>query len=207
MCGASSQQKQIEQEQSAFYQQAIQQQSQTYAEDQQILQYMQGIYEPILAKGPNQEGFSTQEVNSLNAQAIEGTAKNYSAAGKAVSEQLAAEGGGDTYLPSGASAQLRGEVATSAAQQQSAEEQQIVQANYQQGYNQWLAASEGLGGVAAQLNPTGYSGAATAAGSAAGTTANQIAQENNSWINAAIGAAGSIGAGFATGAGKGIFGG
>lgn len=193
MCGASSQQNQVESEQNEFYQQAIQEQSQVYGEDQQILQYMSGIYEPILAKGPNQQGFSTTQLNSLNTTAVEGTAQNYSQAAKAVGEQTAAEGGGDTYLPSGGTAQLKGEVATAAAGQESSEENQIQQADYQQGYNEWQSAAQGLSTVAGDLNPVGYSGAATSAGSATSSTANQIAEENNSWINAALGAAGSVG--------------
>lgn len=197
MCGASDEQKQLDQEQTEFYNQAMQQQSQVYGEDQQILQAMTGIYEPILAAGPNQQGFSAAEKNSLDTQAIEGTAQNYQGAAKAVNEQIASEGGGNTYLPSGAATQLKAETAAASAQQESSEEQQITQADYQQGYNEWQQAASGLSGVASELNPVGYSGAATGAGSAAATTANQIAEENNSWINAAIGAAGAVGGGLA----------
>lgn len=193
MCGASGQQTQVENEQNQFFQQMMTQQSQVYSEDQGILQQMQSIYAPILAKGPNQQGFSASELNSLNTTATEGTAQNYEQAAKAVNENIAAEGGGDTYLPSGAATQLKAETAAASAQQESGEEQQITQANYQQGYNEWQNAAQGLSTVAGDLNPVGYSGAATGAGSATSSTANEIAQENNSWLNAAIGAAGSIG--------------
>jgi hypothetical protein len=193
MCGSTSSQNNLDAEQTAFYQQAQQQQATVYGENQQILSYMTGLYEPILAKGPSQQGFSQAENTSLNSQATEGTAQNYQNAAKAVGEQTAAEGGGNTYLPSGAATQLKAETAASAAQQESSEQEQITQANYNQGYSEWEQAASGLGGVASDLNPTAYSSSATSAGSAAASTANQIASENNSWINAALGAAGAVG--------------
>lgn len=194
MCGgASDQQKQLDQEQSDFYQEAMNQQTQVYGEDQQILNFMSNLYEPILAKGPNQQGFSQEENNALNTQATEGVAQNYKAASTAANEQAAALGGGDSYLPSGVTASMNAGIDEAAAGQRSSEQSQITQANYTQGYNQWLAAAEGLSGVSSQLSPTGYSGAATGAGTAASNTAAQIAQENNSWMNAALGAVGGIG--------------
>lgn len=193
MCGATSAQNTLQTEQTQFYQQAQQEQSTVYGEDQDLLAKMESVYEPILNAGPNQKGFSQAEDNNLNTQAVEGTAENYSAAAKAVGEETGAAGGGDTYLPSGGATQLKEETANSAASQESSEESQIQQADYAQGYNEWQTAAEGLSGVASDLSPTAYSTAATNAGSAASTTANDIAQENNSWINAAIGAAGTIG--------------
>lgn len=193
MCGASSQQNNVEQEQNEFYQQAITEQSAAYSEDQEVLNQMKSIYSPILAKGPNQQGFSQEELDSLNTGAVEGTAENYESAAKAVNEEVAAEGGGNADLPSGGATELKAQTAAAAAQQESSEENQIEEADYSQGYNEWQNAATGLATVAGQLNPTAYENAATSAGSATSTTANEIAQENNSWINAAIGAAGSIG--------------
>lgn len=194
MCGGPTQaQQQLQAEQADFYKQATEQQAQVYAEDQQILQAMEGIYEPILQKGPNQEGFSTEELNSLNTEAVEGTAQNYAGAAKAVNENLAAEGGGTVSLPSGGATQLKAEVAAAAAGQESSEENQIKQADYAQGYSEWQDAARGLATEQGFINPVAYSGAATNAGAAEGVTANEIAQENDSWINAAIGASGTIG--------------
>jgi len=212
MCGASSQQMQLQQAQIDFYNQGTAEAEQTYAEDQSLLKQMQAVYDPILAKGPNQEGFSEAELNDLNATAVDTTAQNYQSAAKAVNEELAAEGGGDSSLTTGAATQLKEQTAESAARQESAEESQIKQADYAQGYNEFQGATAALEDVSGQYNPIGYSGAATGAGSAASTTANEIAQENNSWINAAIGAAASIAGDVATGgmdnlgAGKGFFG-
>jgi hypothetical protein len=206
MCGASSQQNNVESEQNQFYQQAMTEQSAAYSEDQEILNQMKSVYEPILAKGPDQQGFSEAEENTLNTQAVEGTTQNYSQAAKAVGEETAAEGGGNAVLPSGGATELKAQTAAAAAQQESSEESQIQEADYAQGYNEWQNAATGLATVSGQLNPTAYSNAATSAGSATSTTANEIAQENNSWINAAIGAAGSIGGAVVSENPGGIFG-
>ena len=128
----------------------------------------------------------------MNAQAVEGTAANYKQAATAVNEHLAAEGGGTNPLPSGGQEQLQQEVANSAAANESNQETQIQEANYAEGARQYGAAASGLEGIATGTDPLGYENAATASGSAAANTANQIAQEDNSWVNAAIGAAGTI---------------
>ena len=194
MCGGpTSAQTELQTEQTQFYQQQQEEAGQTYAEDQQLLKQVTAIYQPILQKGPSQQGYSTEELANLNSQAVEGTAQNYSQAAKAVNEKMAAEGGGDIALPSGAQEQLQEEVATSAAGQESQQESQILQGDYQQGYNEFVNAGNMIMGASGQLNPNAYNESANQGGSAASQTANEIGQEENSWINAAIGAAGSIG--------------
>lgn len=199
MCGATAAQNNLQAEEAAFYQENTQEASQAYAEDQQILGQITAITEPILAKGPNQTGFSTAETQNLNAEAVEGTAENYGAAAKAVNEEIAAGGGGDTGLSTGGTDELREEVANSAAATESGEESQIKQADYAQGYSEYENAENALETASGQLNPAAYSAAATSAGNAEENTASAIANENDSWINAAIGAAGAIGAGWAKG--------
>lgn len=194
MCGATSAQDQIQQEQMQQYQQMQEMTAQEFAAQQAIYGPMAAKFESIFNAGPNQKGFSDAETNDLNASAVEGTASNYKQAAKAVNENIAAQGGAPG-MSNGASAQLRSEVATSAAAMESNEETQIKQADYNQGYSEWQAAGEGLLSIAAGDNPLGYANATTGAGSAASNTANEIAQENNSWLNAVIGAAGDIGGG------------
>jgi len=194
MTGPTSQQVTLQNEQIQAYQQAQQLTAQQYANQQSIYGPMVGMFQSIFQKGPNQEGFSGAEKSQLDAQAVEGTAENYSQAAKAVGESEAAEGGGNNPLPTGAQEQTKAEIATSAAQEESGQETQIDQADYQQGYNEWLSAAGGLESIAAGENPLGYESNETSAGSAASSTAAQIASEDNSWINSAIGAAGAIGA-------------
>lgn len=198
MCGATDAQNQLQQEQLDAYQQAQDLMEKQYGNQQAIYAPMAAMFQSIFAKGPSQQGFSDAQLTDLNAGAVEGTAQNYSQAAKAVNENIAAQGGGTNPLPSGGQIQLKQQVANSAAQEQSRETSQIRQADYQQGYNEWINAASGLTSIAAGENPLGYQSNAISSGSAAGTTADQIAQEQNSWINAAIGAAGAIGGGLAT---------
>lgn len=204
MSGPTDTQLQLQQEQIDAYQQAEQLTKEQYANQQAIYGPMISQFQSIYANGPSQEGFSDEEKERLNAQAVEGTAHNYSSAAKAVGEQEAALGGGTNPLPTGAQLQQKEQVAESAAQEESSQESQIEAADYSQGYKEWEAAGQGLQTIAAGANPLGYEGAATGAGSAAGTTADQIAEEDNSWINATIGAVGSA-AGMASGAAVGKY--
>lgn len=193
MCGATSAQEDLQSEQMAFYKTANEQSATTFAEDQAILKQMQDVYSPILAKGPNQKGFSDEERNNLDSQAIEGTADNYSKAARAVNESIAAEGGGNIPMPTGSQIALKEQVAEAAAREESRQQSEIINADYTAGRTQFNQASEALLSASHELNPTAYSNAATNAGSAASKTASDIAAANNSWVNAALGAAGSIG--------------
>jgi hypothetical protein len=211
MC-ASGAQNSIQQEDIQTMQGYAAQQATQYENQTALYAQVKSVLDPILNAGPNQQGFSAAELNDLNAQAVEGTAENYSAAGKAVGENLAGEGGGDNPLPSGAQTQLKQQAANSAAEQESSEETQIQGANYQQGRENFTNAEQGEMAIAAGENPTAYSSAAINAEGTAGSEANAIASENTSWINAAVGAAGAIGTGIATGGmsnlgkGEGFFG-
>ena len=193
MCGATQQQQQLESEQAAFYQEATQESNTAFAQQQALHQEMLSVYAPILQAGPSQEGFSQQEKDVLNAQAIEGTAENYEQAARATNERIAAQSGGQPSLPTGGQIQLQEELATSAAAEKSKEQTQIQEASFAQGEQNFANATSAVEGVSGELNPVAYEGAATGSGSAAATTANQIAEENNSWVNAALGAAGSLG--------------
>jgi hypothetical protein len=191
MC-ATGQQTDLSNEQTAFYGQLQQQDAQNFGEFQSIMPQLTGPLEKVISGGPSQQGFSQGELNSLNTTATEGVAQNYASASKALKENQAAEGGGNTYLPSGVNSQEQESLLSSSAQQQSSEQQQIQQAGYAQGNANFNAATSALEGEQGELNPNATAGEATSAGSAAGNTANQIAQENESWEAPLIGAVGSV---------------
>lgn len=193
MSGPSAQQLQLQNEQIQFYQQGMQESSAAFAEQQGLLKQMEAVYEPILAKGPNQNAYAGPEQEALDASAIEGTATNYTQAARAVNETLAAQGGGDNPLPSGGSEQLREEVASSAAAEQSREETQIEEAGYAAGEQEFEQAGGALSTASGQLSPTSYETAATGAGASAETTAKDINSEENSWIAPVLGAVGAVG--------------
>lgn len=191
MCGASSQQKDIEKQQAAFYQQLTQQYGVTFSENQSILKSLTKAFTPILEAGPNQRGFSDEERANLNSQAVTGTGRNYAKASAALGAIQGAEGGGTAFIPSGAKHQQQLQLASSAAQNESDIQSNIVAADYSTGRDNYFRAAGALGGVAGELNPIGFANAATGAGGAAAETANQITQASNSWMNLVSGALGS----------------
>lgn len=198
MCGASSQQKDIEKSQAAFYNEMTSEYKSVFGQAQGILSTLTKSFQPILDKGINQQGYSPDELANLNSQAVTGTGVNYAKAKEALANQQAAEGGGNTFVPTGAKEQQNLELASSAAQNESAIEGKIASDNYSTGRENYLSAANALGGVASQLNPAGLANATTGAGGAAASTADAITQANNSWMQlagAGLGAAGTAIAG------------
>lgn len=171
--GATSEEKSLDAQQAALAQQEAQFYStlqstfqQQFAQQTAILNTLQSVWGPIFQAGPSQEGFSQQEKSALTTQAMEGTSSEYQKALQATNDAIAARGG-DSFLPSGADAQVRANVATAAAQNQSQENLNIQQADYERGYQNFLAASNALSGVSTQYNPLGYAGTANQGGGTA----------------------------------------
>jgi len=177
--GASAAQEAQAQASANFTNTLTQDYSQQFANQSAILNTLNNSLAPIVAGGPNQFGFSGAETNNLNAQAIQGTGQQYANASKALGAQQAAQGGGNSYLPTGAQAAQKGALASSSANQASNQLLGIQQAGYQQGYNQYQSAIGQLGGVAGMYNPTGYAGQATSAAGQAFNAATQVQQMNN----------------------------
>jgi hypothetical protein len=203
MCGSNQQQQDITDEQQQFYQNLTQQYSTIFGENQAITGALTSAFTPILQAGPSQTGFSPAEDTALQTQNTEGVATNYAAAQKATADILAARGGGNTLLPSSVDSTLLAQNANQAAAQRAAGSLNIENENYQQGYQNWQAAASALGTTAGLLNPTTYSTSATGAGSAASTSAYQVAEAANSPWNAAFGALGNVaGLAASTGTGK-----
>lgn len=192
MCGPSASQTTVQADQIDLTNQVMQQNQQVYRESQGILQSLNSAFAPILAAGPNQTGFSQAEDTNLNTEATDQTAKNFSNAQRTLQENQAAQGGGNSFEPGGVQQSENESLAATAEGVQSNEQQQILQANYAQGRQNFNTAAGVLGNEASTLNPVGTATAATGAGSAAAKTANTIQEQSNSAWNAAIGALGSV---------------
>ena len=190
--GASAQQNDLANQQSQFYSTMTNDYNQQFANQSAILGTLRNTLDPIISAGPNQFGFSTGETNTLNSQAVQSTGQEYAKAAKASNENMAAAGGGNSYLPSGVQAQQKSQLASAGANQASNELLGIQQAGYNQGHQQYESAIGQLAGVAGMYDPTGYASSATGAGAAAGNSWNQIEQENQAAnpFNAILGAAG-----------------
>ena len=204
MKGATDQQNNLAASQTAFYNQMTADTNQQFAGQTAILNSLNKSFAPIIAGGPSQYGFSQGETNTLNSQAIQGTAQQYNAAQKALQTQQAAAGGGNQFLPSGVNAQQSAELASSGANQASSELLGIKQAGYQQGASQYQNAISAEEQAAGLYNPASYSGAATGAGNAAANELNTIQQENTAaspWtmVGGILGGAAQAGLGIATG--------
>jgi hypothetical protein len=96
-------------------------------------------------------------------------------------------------LPSSISANILAQNTNQAAQQRSAAQNTITQANYAQGYGNWQQAAGVLGSTAGLVDPTKFGGLTNTAGGSAMQGATDIANAANSPWNAAFGALGSIG--------------
>lgn len=201
--GPTSAQEHLQASQSAFYDELRKDYSTQFANQQAVLKAVTDAWGPVIAAGINQYGFSKAEDTTLRSMATEGTALAYAQGAKAVNEQIAAEGGGNTFLPSGANDQLRKEVATAAARQQSQEQLQITEAGYETGRQNYLAGTNAELAAAGLYNPSGAASAANNAGQAASQTANDIAQESGGFwgtvggilggaLNSAVGTGGAL---------------
>jgi hypothetical protein len=148
-----------------------------FANQQGILQSLSAAAQPLVAAGPNQFGFSPMELSVMRGQAVDTTAATFAANQQALNQALAARGGGTSFLPSGAQAQLQQQGYAAASAQESNLLNQITQAGYAQGRQNYLTGLNVLGNVASQYNPNAYAGQAISAGGQAFGSATQIAKE------------------------------
>jgi len=196
MCGASSQEKQalaneqqIGQAQKSAFEQLTSQAQSIFGSSSQIFNDLTSAFQPILAAGPGQNGYSPAELANLRSEAITQSGQQYRSAAQAAGERSAAAGGGNTFLPSGATAQMQANIASQGAAQTAGELSQINTNNANIGRQNWLSAANVLSGAPNVFSPATSAGsAATGAGSAAMGgqqdifgTAQQVNKENNWW--------------------------
>lgn len=198
MCGSTSAQDANYAEQNAFAQQMQTENATVFGQQQSILATLNAGFQKIIAAGPSQLGFSPDQKNSLDTNVTESVAGNMTKASKALGEGQAAQGGGDTFIPSGVADQQREELAATGAATDSTLHSQILQADYNQGNTNYNNAVTGSLDVAGQLNPTAYGNTTVNALQGAGNEANAIAAAANSPFNAVMGALGGVAGAAAT---------
>jgi len=199
MCGASGQQKDIGASQQTFMNQLQSQAGQVFGASSTVFQNLLNTFTPTVQAGPNQQGFSPAELAVRNSQAITNAGTAYKNAKAALGENNAATGGGNTGLPSGAAATEATELANAGANNTANQLNQIQEENYATGRQNYDTAVSGLAQAPNVFGAaTSAAGAANNAGEAAANTANQISQQNNSWMSAVGGILGGV-AGAATG--------
>lgn len=175
--GPSRQELQLEGQQSDFYSLMNSYVQQQYGKQQGLLNELTNLYSPIAVAGPGKTGMTEAELNARNTAAIDTTAGNYAAAARSVGSRLARFG--TAAGPSGVQEQIEGSIASRAAGQAAAEENQIQQENYMLGRANWEQAMAGLDNVARTYNPEAYGALGIKAGEAAYGSASDINQEQN----------------------------
>jgi len=199
MCGATEQQKDITDEQQAFYKQLTDQYATVFGQNQAITGALTSAFTPILEAGPSQKGFSDEQRTTMETANTENVGTDYAQAQKATAQILASRGGGNTFLPSSVDQNILASNTNAAAAAKAAGSNQIVQNDYAQGYQNWMAAANVLGSTAGLLNPTGYAGVTNTAGQNASQSATNVANSSFAPWGAAFGALGAVAGGAAGG--------
>jgi hypothetical protein len=176
--GATREEKDLAAQQAAFYRTLTGSYNQQFAGQAAILKSLQDAWAPILAAGPSQEGFSAEERQALNTQAIEGTGQEYQKAIRATKEAMAARGGGQEDIGSGADQAILGSIATTQAADAASKRLQIALNSRERGYQNFIAASKAMSGNASVYNPVGFAGAANQGGDSAFNSAKTIQEQN-----------------------------
>jgi hypothetical protein len=160
-CGASQGQQQIAQAQQQNYSTLMGEAGQVFGNSSSIFNDLQSSFAPIVAAGPGQSGFTPAELSNLQSSAITNTGVATRNAEQAAGERTAAQGGGTTVLPSGATMGQNANIAEAGAAQTASELSNINLQNAQLGQQNWMNAAGVLAGA-----PNVYN-AATALGNAA----------------------------------------
>jgi hypothetical protein len=209
MCGGPSEsQSKLNTEESAFYQKQMDAYDTAYANFSDLQGVLKKQFEPILAAGPGQMGYTPAQLTDLNTLATTGTAKSYDQVMRALGEQRATQGGGtsNVNLTSGVADAERARIGTDAAQQEASQRLQIESSGYDVGRQQYQQAVAGEEGLAAGWNPNSFAGSTVSAGQLANSEANTIAAQQQSAWGTILGALGGVaGAAMPTGGISSIF--
>ena len=194
MCsGPSAAENNLANQQAAFSATLQQDYAQTFANNQQILSTLNGVLQPIVTAGPNQQGYSPAEQAALSTQAIDSNAQGYQQTMKALGAQENARGGGQSFLPSGVDSQINAGLANAAESNLSNEQLGITTANYDQGLQNWQNALSGEQQIAAGQNPTGYANAGIQSNQSAFNEASSVNQQSQQMWSDVLGIIPGIG--------------
>jgi hypothetical protein len=200
LCGATPGQQQLASQQTSAYTTLTNQASSQFGQASGVFNDLVSTFAPIVAAGPNQQGFSPAEVSAMNSQAITNTGQAYRNAKAAVGNaESSFNGGNDSQTSGGATVGENLSLAENAGNQTASELNNITQQNYATGRQNYFSAASGLANAPSVFGTANQAGSvATGAGEAAEKSTNDVASQNNSWVGAVTGALGNV-AGIATG--------
>ena len=176
--GASAQQNQIASSQQNFMGTLQNDFGTAFAGQQNILNGLNTSLKNTLAAGPSQFGFSTPQLTALNTLATNSNAQAYQNARAAAGAAAQDAGGGNTVLPTGASAANAATLAEQSGQNTSNALLGIQEAGYKQGTENYNESVSGLNRVAETENPTAFASDANNAGGEAFGSATTIQKTN-----------------------------
>jgi hypothetical protein len=130
-----------------------------FASQTQLLSSLNSSLQPLLAAGPSQQGFSGQERAALNTSAINNAGAAARNARQAAGN-FAAGQNNSSGLQSGVQKQINASIDSSAANNLATNQNQIVQADYNAGRQNYQEAVAGLNALSGQYNPGQFSGQA-----------------------------------------------
>ena len=199
VCGPTAAQTQILNQQQGFATQVANQAGSIFGKASTVFNAVTNSLLPTISAGPNTMGFSAGELAARNAGVVSAGAQAAANAKSAIGNANAAQGGGNTGLTAGETTVEGANTTADIAEKTASELNKVQQEGYDAGRQEYNEAIKGAEGSTEVFNPaTSAANAATESLKGAASTANTVAEQQQSWQNAAIGALGGV-AGAATG--------
>lgn len=178
MCGPTSQEKELQASSANFASLLQKNYNARYASQTDVLNAINRSLSPILSAGPNQHGFSAPQLAAYQTQAIQNAGAAARSAEQAARTFGAGQGGGGTSgLTSGITKQIESSIASQEAQAEGTQLNQITQADYATGAQNYWRAAGGAQALAAGYNPSSEMSGAIGENQTSFGQASQIQQQ------------------------------
>lgn len=179
MCGPTSQENALQQSSQNFSSMLQQNYGTLFSKQLDVLNSINKSLSPTLAAGPNQHGFSGDQLAAMQTQAINGAGAANRAAQQAARTYGAGEGGGGTSgVTSGITKQIESSIASQAANNLGDEENKITQADFATGNNNYWRAQGGMDALAAGYSPNAAASGTVSSNQASFGEASTIQQQS-----------------------------
>lgn len=184
MCHASSQEKNAYQNQVSTTAALNSHLDTIFKDNSNILGNLKTGLQPIIDAGESQFGFAKPEEAALRTNAADNIEQGNRATSDKVRSIMAAQGGGTSFLPNGGQAAVDQSLALNEAGAQADAQNQVTQAGFEKGRENFFNASAMLPSATASLEaPITNAGENAQSGAGAQSrAANSITQANNAWI-------------------------
>ena len=200
ICGPSGAETSLQNQSAGFSTQLMNNYAQLFSQQQSVLKGLNASVNPIVANGPSQRGFSGAQKSALDTSAINNAGAASRNALQAARTFGAGQGGGGTSgLTSGITKQIESSVASTQAGNLGTAENNIEQADWATGNQNYFKALGAQEGIAQMYNPNGAQSGAISSNQESFGEASKITQENNAvgqdvagFLTAAAGSAGDV---------------